>query len=180
MLLHAPAAPILALGEIMKNLIKAAVAASLLFGASATAQAAGLGFEANGARSHGRWGGELGVGYRAAFGALDITPAAGAFLFKGDSNGYFETEDRDGTKRCRASNGQFADKDKCNRLDAKAYARLEAGVTIPMLARIAVGGRLISGDVDPYGSVAFPLAPKVSVKGNAGPHYGALGVTFGF
>ncbi|WP_294390202.1 hypothetical protein [uncultured Sphingomonas sp.] len=164
----------------MKKIIKVAVAASLLFGVSTTTQAAGWGLEANGARSHGRWGGELGAGYRAGFGAFDITPAAGAFVFKGDSNGYFETEDRNGTERCRAPNGQFADKDKCNRLDAKAYLRLEAGVTIPLFARVAVGGRLISGDIDPYGSVALPLGPKFAIKGNAGPHYGALGVTFGF
>jgi len=144
------------------------------------ASATGFGVEAEGVRSEGRWGGDLGVGYRLGFAGFDITPAAGAFLYKGDSNGYFKTEDRDGTERCRSANGQFADKDKCNRLAAKAYGRIEIGYTIPLFGRVGAGARYMSDHVRPYGTVSVPLAPKVDLKGNAGAHYFALGATLGF
>lgn len=164
----------------MKTLTKVALAAAMVAGACGSANASGFGVELNGARSYGQWGAELGVGYRAKFGIFDITPTAGGFLYRGDSHGYFTTTDSNGTEHCRASNGQFADKDKCDRVAGKAYGRLEAGVSVPTVGRFAVGGRYIGSQVKPYGAVSFALMPKVAMKANGGQHYGALGVTFGF
>lgn len=156
-----------------------AVAAAMTVGMCVSAHASGLGVEANAARSYGLWGGELGLGYRAKFGIFDITPAAGAFLYKGDSE-YFTTRDSNGTEHCRAPNGQFASKSDCNNLAAKAYARLEAGVSIPAFARLAVGGRYIGSQLRPYGSVGFSVGPKLAIEANGGQHYAAAGLTFGF
>ena len=46
------------------------------------------------------------------------------------------------------------------------------------LATVGAGVR-IGDDVRPYGTVALPLLPTISVKGNAGPHYYALGLRVG-
>jgi len=162
----------------MKNLKRAAIFAAATVGICSSASASGVGLELNGARSYGVWGAELGLGYRAKFGIFDLTPAAGAFLYKGDSD-YFTTHDSNGD-HCRAPNGQFAEKSKCSNVAAKGYARLEAGVSIPAVARFAVGGRYIGSEIKPYGSVGFAAAPKLAVKVNAGQHYAAAGVTFGF
>lgn len=162
----------------MKKLIIAALGAAVCVATCPSAHAAGLGIELNGARSNGVWGGEVGLGYRLKLGIFDLTPAGGAFIYKGDS-AYFTTHDNNGD-HCRAPNGQFAAKEKCNNLAAKAYGRLEAGVSIPAVARFAVGGRYIGDKVRPYGSVGLAVAPKLGVKINGGPHYAAAGITFGF
>jgi hypothetical protein len=146
--------------------------------ASTSASASGLGFELNGARSERVWGGELGAGYRMTLGILDVTPSAGAFIYKGDTD-YFETQDSAG-KHCRAPDGRFAPKEKCDNTAVKGYARLEAGVTIPAFARIAVGGRYMGGNVRPYGAVSVSLAPMLGLKLNGGKRYLAAGLTFGY
>lgn len=64
--------------------------------------------------------------------------------------------------------------------DAKLYGRIEAAFTIPASARIGAGVRFSSDHSRPYGTVAFPLLPKVAFKANAGPKYYALGLTLGY
>jgi len=63
--------------------------------------------------------------------------------------------------------------------ERRAFARLEAGVSIPLVARVAVGARYIGSQVKPYGSVGMPLIPRLSIKANGGPHYAALGLSLG-
>ena len=157
-----------------------AVAIAAALGVASPLVASGFGAELNGARSNGVWGGEVGLGYRLSVSQFDITPAAGAFIYKGDTGDYFTSIDRNGTKHCRAGNGQFAKKEKCDGTTAKPYGRIEAGFSIPLVARVGVGARLFSGDIRPYGTVSASLAPKIAAKINGGKQYVAAGITFGF
>jgi opacity protein-like surface antigen len=134
--------------------------------------------EANGARAEGEWGGELGAGYSFGAAGFRLTPAAGVFLYQGDNDRYYE-DNNGGNPRCRDSrDGQYARDSKCDNTAVKPYGRVEATYSIPLTATVGAGLR-ISDDVRPYGTVAFPLAPTLSVKGNAGPHYFALGLRVG-
>jgi hypothetical protein len=62
----------------------------------------------------------------------------------------------------------------------RAYGRVEAAYQIPASAKIGAGVRISGDHTRPYGTVALPLAPLVSVKGNAGPKYYAVGLTIGY
>jgi hypothetical protein len=63
--------------------------------------------------------------------------------------------------------------------ETKAYARAEAAFTVPGSVTVGVGVR-IAEDARPYGTVAFPILPKVAIKGNVGDHYLAIGVKVGY
>ncbi|WP_292634863.1 hypothetical protein [Novosphingobium sp.] len=83
----------------------AAIAAMISLAATTPAFASGVVVEANGARAEGRWGGELGAGYEIPVVAgLRLTPAGGAFLYKGDNDRYYE-DGNGGNPRCRDSYG---------------------------------------------------------------------------
>ena len=163
----------------MKSMTKAALAAASLFALPAAASAQGVVLEANAARAHDRWGGELGIGYRIAMGGFVITPAVGAFIFQGDNDRYYMDEFSNGQERCRDStNGQFVDDELCNNIAAKAYGRLEATYTIPATGfQFGGGARFSSEKVRPYGTIAVPLGPKLKLKGNVGDKYYALGIS---
>lgn len=159
-----------------KMLLGAAVAAATFCAVPASAQ---IGFEANGARSEEQWGGELGVGYAVHVGPISVRGAAGGFIYQGDSWPYY-MDDNGGSPRCRnGRNGQYADSSECVATKVEAYGRAEALFNSPTGFAIGVGAR-ISDEVRPYGTAAFALGPKLKLKGNAGPHYFAAGVTLGF
>lgn len=132
--------------------------------------------EANGARADDRWGGELGVGYGLSIlPGLKLTPAVGALIYAQD-NGRYYIDDNGGSDACRDStNGRYADKELCNNTRARAYGRVEATYSVPLVATFGVGAR-ISDEVVPYGTVAFPIAPKFQLKGNVGDGYYAAGL----
>lgn len=160
------------------NLFARAALAAALATAPAAASAQ-LVLEANGARASGVWGGELGLGYRIGAGGFALTPAIGAFLYKGDNDRYYVDEFSNGQSRCRdRTNGQFADDYLCNNIAAKAYGRVEATYTIPAGPEIGGGARFaVDEKVRPYGTVALALGPKLKLKGNVGDRYYALGVS---
>ena len=58
----------------------------------AAAQAEGLGAEADYARADGRWGTEIGAGYRLGLAGFSLTPGAGLFLADGDTKLYGRVE----------------------------------------------------------------------------------------
>lgn len=146
--------------------------------AAATPAAAQLTLEANGARADARWGGELGVGYGFGAAGFRLTPMIGALVYRGDNDRYHE-DPNGGNARCRdGETGQYAASSKCDDTAVKAYGRVEATYAIPLLATVGAGVR-IGDDLRPYGTVALPLLPTISVKGNAGPHYYALGLRVG-
>ncbi len=162
----------------MKKLAMAAIAAAMGVACAAPA-AAQVGVEANGARADGRWGGELGIGYSIGTAGFKLTPSVGALFYAGDNDRY-EKQDNGGSPRCRdTSNGQYADSDLCNNTKVKPYGRVEATYSIPLFATVG-GGVRFGRDVRPYGTIALPLAPKLKVKGNAGPKYFAAGLTLGY
>ncbi|GAA4773310.1 hypothetical protein GCM10023219_20670 [Stakelama sediminis] len=135
--------------------------------------------EANGARVEHQWGGELGVGYRVGTHGFSITPTVGAFIYHRD-NGRYYMEDNGGNPACRdQETGQYADKSRCTNLAVRAYGRVEASYHIPRSLTLG-GGVRIGEEIRPYGILAFPLAPKLDLKANAGPHYYAAGVRFNF
>lgn len=151
--------------------------ATMLVAAPASAQVV---LEANGARADGRWGAELGLGYAIPIAAgFKITPAVGALVYAED-NGRYYLDDNGGNEACRDStNGRYADRELCNNTRARAYGRVEATYDIPLFATLGVGAR-ISNEVKPYGTIAFPLAPKLQLKGNAGDGYYAAGLRLNF
>ena len=158
----------------MKMLKAAAAVAALTMGTSAAS--AQVVVEANGARTEGRWGGEIGIGYRIAVGGFAITPAAGAFLLEGDNDRYYRDQFSNGQSRCRdGTNGEFADDANCVNIAARAYGRVEASYTIAGAIEIGAGVR-ISDEVRPYGMVAVPLGANFALRGMAGQEYVALGV----
>lgn len=160
---------------IRQKLLTNFVAATLVCAAPASAQ---IVLEANGARADARWGGELGVGYGFGAAGFRLTPAVGLLVYQGDNDRYYRDQNR-GNSRCRdGSNGQYASDSNCDNTAVKPYGRLEATYAIPLVATVG-GGIRIGNDVRPYGTVAVPLLPKISLKGNAGPHYYAVGLRLG-
>jgi hypothetical protein len=66
--------------------LAALAALGIAVSAPATAQVT---LEANGARAEHTWGGELGVGYTVlAVDGFKITPAVGAFIYRGNNDRY--------------------------------------------------------------------------------------------
>jgi hypothetical protein len=170
-------------GEIIlkiMTLFRAAIAVAAAT-ACVPASANGIMLEANGARANSRWGGELGVGYSITASGFSLRPIIGAFLYKGDNDRYYEQTFSNGQTRCRdGQTGQFASDSECNNVAVKAYAKIEATYTIPLVAEVGGGARFSGDKVRPYGTVAVPLAPKIKLKGNAGPKYYALGFAAAF
>ncbi|WP_230770211.1 hypothetical protein [Sphingomonas sp. Leaf4] len=162
----------------MNRLLGIALAAAA-FGCAAPASAQVV-LEANGARADGRWGGELGVGYDfSILPGLRVTPAVGALIYAED-NGRYYFYDNGGSEACRDStNGRYADKELCSNTRLRAYGRVEATYSVPLVATFGVGAR-ISDEVVPYGTVAFPIAPKINLKGNVGDGYYAAGLRLSF
>jgi hypothetical protein len=152
------------------------LAAALAVSASA---AGANSFQVNGglARSYGKWGGELSAGYRFQFAIVDITPLAGAFITS--RSDYRQRLDSSGFEHCYAVGGGIVGDENC-RAKTRGFGAIEAGVSIPLAARIAVGGRYIGGQVRPYGSVAVPLFSKLGIKVNGGQHYAAAGLNLSF
>ncbi|WP_262504463.1 hypothetical protein [Sphingobium sp. KCTC 72723] len=145
------------------------------------AMANGIMVEVNGARAHGHWGGELGAGYSLTLGGFSLRPIVGAFVYKGDNDRYYQDSFSNGQTRCRdGQTGQFANDSECNNVAVKAYAKIEATYSIPLMAEVGGGARFSGDKVRPYGTVAVPLAPTIKLKGNAGPKYYALGLKAGF
>lgn len=161
--------------------IWAVAAASVLAINCVPASANGFMAEANGARAHGEWGGEVGVGYSVTVAGFALRPIVGAFIYQGDNDRYYTQTFSNGQDRCRDStNGQFAKDEKCNNLRAKAYGKIEATYTIPLFAEIGAGARFSSDKVRPYGTASVPLGPMIRLKANAGPKYYAAGLRIGF
>ncbi|SLJ96076.1 hypothetical protein [Novosphingobium mathurense] len=160
----------------MRKLLATATAA-LALAFSPAANAKGVALEANGARAHSVWGGELGIGYNVTLAGFTLRPMAGAFIYKGDNDRYYEDDLSNGQTRCRdSSNGQFASDAKCDNTAVKGYAKIEATYTLPASIEFGGGARFSSDKVRPYGTLSFPVAPKVRVKANAGDKYYAIGL----
>ena len=165
----------------MKSISNAVIAAAAFLSMPAAATAQSVVVEANGARAHGRWGGELGLGYRIGMGGFALTPAIGVFLHEGDNDRFERQTFSNGQSRCRdLSNGQFASDSECVNIAAKAYGRVEATYAIPAFAEVGGGVRLSKDKASPYGTIALPLGPSLRLKGNAGDRYYALGLTARF
>lgn len=152
------------------------LAAMLAVSASA-ANANSVQLNAAAARSYGRWGAEISAGYRFQFAIFDVTPLAGSFL--SSRNGYGERLDTSGFPHCFASGGGIVSEQHC-RSKAQGFGAIEAGVSIPLAARIAVGSRYIGSQIRPYGSIAVPFFPKIGIKVNGGQHYVAAGLNLSF
>lgn len=157
------------------------VAGAAIALACATPAAAQIGFEANGSRAEDRWGAELGVGYAIKAGGFSVTPTLGAFVYKSDNDRYF-LDNNGGNPRCRdRTNGQYADSANCNDAAIKPYARIEASYTTSSGLMLGAGARVDDDErIRPYGTLAVRLGPRIQLKGNAGPHYYAAGIRFGF
>ena len=164
----------------MKNFLLGALGAAAIM-LPATAHADGLLIEGNGARAHSEWGGELGVGYNVGAGGFTVRPIVGAFIYQGENDRYRSETTRDGRDICRdLRNGQFADDENCNNTSVKAYAKVEATYTLLGSAEIGGGTRFSSEQARLYGTVSFPLAPRIRVKANAGDRYYAVGLRADF
>ncbi len=157
----------------MKLSLAGAAAAFLLL--SAAPAAAQVAVEANVAKSEGQWGGEIGAGYSViSIGGFRITPGGGVFIYDRDTTGYAN----DGDERCRnVETGDIVGDSRCDSSATKLYGRVEATYTLPVAGlTIGTGGRLFSGKLRPYGTVALPLMPLLNIKGNVGPKYVAAGL----
>jgi hypothetical protein len=159
----------------------AAAAMAVALSAAPAAQANGLLLEGNVARAHSEWGGEVGVGYNLSFGGFTLRPIAGAFIYQGDNDRYYEDTFSNGQSRCRDSEtGQFAKDSKCDDAAVKAYGKIEATYTIAGSLELGGGARFSSEKVRPYGTFSFPVSPKLRIKGNAGDRYYAAGLRLDF
>ncbi|WP_271078618.1 hypothetical protein [Aurantiacibacter sp. MUD61] len=165
----------------MKFIILSVSAAACLCAISAPA-AAQIVVEGNAARADSQWGVELGAGYDIAMvPGFTLRPGGGVLIYAGENDRYRTETIAGGTEICRdLSNGQFADSEDCDNTEIRAYARLEATYTILGSAELGVGGRYSGDDVQPYGTVSFPIAPRIRIKANAGDDYYALGLRASF
>lgn len=161
----------------MKLLVGAMTAAMMTVSAPASAQ---IGLEANGARADGRWGGEIGIGYSIPIVAgLKVVPAGGVLVYAED-NGRYYRDDNGGNERCRDGNtGRYADSGLCDNTAVRAYGRVEALYSLPLVATFGAGVRF-GDEVKPYGTVALPITPRLQLKGNVGDEYYAIGLRLGF
>ena len=142
--------------------------------------AAQVAVEGNVARADSEWGAELGAGYAIKSSGFALRPMAGVLVYSGDNDRYYQ-DDVGGQTRCRdRTNGQFADDGKCDNTAIKAYAKLEATYTLLGSAEFGLGARYSGDDVQPYGMVSFPVAPRTRIKANAGDDYYALGLRADF
>lgn len=133
--------------------------------------------EANVARSHGQWGGELGVGMPVIQdGGLSVTPLVGLFVYDRDHPNYYKN---DGTCFARSDNDSVGDS-HCDGTGTKIYAKVEAMYHLPASVGLGVGARWMGSHVRAYGTVSMPVLPRIEVKGNLGDHYLAAGVTAHF
>lgn len=64
--------------------------------------------------------------------------------------------------------------------DVRVYGRVEANYRLPTATTVGAGIRVSRANTRPYATIAFPLLPLMTIKGNAGPKYYALGLTFGY
>lgn len=145
------------------------------------ALAGGVSVEANGARSEGVWGAELGLGYQIDMAGFSLRPLGGVLVYKGDNDRYYEDTFNNGQTRCRdSSNGQFADDRLCDDTALKPYAKLEATYTIAGSLEFGGGGRYDGGSVRPYGLISLPVAPRLRLHGNIGKEFAAIGVRGSF
>ena len=157
------------------------IATILTIGIATAAHADGVVVEANGARAHGVWGGELGVGYAFEVSGFTLRPMVGGFVYKGDNDRYYKDQLSNGQTRCRDSQTGYFTKDvKCDNTAVKAYGKIEATYTFPMFAEVGAGARFSGDKVRPYGTASFAVAPKIRVKGNIGDQYYALGLRADF
>ncbi|MET0363588.1 MAG: hypothetical protein ABW169_02945 [Sphingobium sp.] len=62
----------------------------------------------------------------------------------------------------------------------RVYGRAEATYTLPASATVGVGVRISEERTRPYATLAFPIFPKIAVKGNAWSKYYTLGLTVGY
>ncbi|MXO97804.1 hypothetical protein GRI97_02230 [Altererythrobacter xixiisoli] len=134
--------------------------------------------EANGARAQGEWGAELGAGYNLSFQGFTLRPIGGVFVHSGDHDGYEWQNVGGGQSRCRnLGNGQLADDDRCESgRDVSLYGRLEATYTLVGTTEFGVGARISGDEPRVYGTLSFPVLPRIRVKANAGDRYYALGL----
>ena len=161
----------------MKVIGLAACGGALL--AVASPAAAQLTVEGNGARADHRWGGELGIGYGIGAAGFKLTPLVGGFVYANSSD-RFVRDDTSGDTRCRdRDTGRSADDSRCDGTAVKAYGKLEATYSLPLVATFGAGVRVSAADSAAYGTLAFALAPAVKVKANAGKGYYALGLRVG-
>lgn len=62
----------------------------------------------------------------------------------------------------------------------RLYGRVEASYTLPASLTLGAGVRVSGDHVRPYGTVAMPIIPMLKLKGNVGPKYYGVGLTFGY
>ena len=160
----------------IRRLLIALLGVSLL-AAIPSAASAQIAVEGNGARAQQRWGGELGIGYDVEVGPFTLRPIVGALIHSDDNDRYIEDDLDNGQTRCRdTSNGQFANDDLCDNTALKPYGKVEATVTVPLVAEFGAGARISSDRMRIYGTAAINLLPKIKLKGNVGDRYVALGL----
>lgn len=132
-----------------KTLVCLAFAAAV--GIPSVASANGVALEANIARAHSDWGGEVGAGYNMTSGGFTLRPIVGVF--------FHEKHDDD---------------------KVRPYGKLEGTYTFPGALELGVGARLASDRLRAYGTLAYPLLPAISAKASAGDGYFAFGLKANF
>lgn len=166
-------------GSILKRFVVSAIAASMAMATSAVAQTVPWSFEVSAAKAGDLKGAELGLGYSWTKAGFRLTPVVGALVYKGDNDRYSSQTLSNGNTICRdRTNGQFADKDNCNDLAAKAYGKIEAAYRFEHLE--IGGGVRISSDTTPYGLIGLDLNPGLQLKGFGGKDYYGAGLTARF
>jgi hypothetical protein len=158
------------------------LAACLVFACATLPASAGeIALEANAAHVKDITGGELGAGYRFSIGPVHIAPYVGAFLYQEDDSSYHEETFRNGNTVCRDTrNGQFADEEKCDDLNAKVYGKLEATINVLDFADVGGGVRFSEDQTTPYFALAINVVPHLSIRGNVGKDYWSGGLHIAF
>jgi len=138
--------------------------------------------EGNIARAEGEWGAEVGAAYNLSLlPGFTLRPGGGVFVYERENERFFIDRFDDGDGRCRdITNGEFADSDLCGNTAIRAYARLEGTYTLLGTTEVGVGARYSGNAVRPYGTVSFPVLPRVRLKANGGESYFALGLRADF
>jgi hypothetical protein len=126
---------------------------------------------------------EIELGYRKSYNswAVNIMPLTGILSFGSNTDSTYREETFDnGTTVCRDhSNGQFANKEKCNNIDFDYAAILSADYSLTEMFALGAGVR-VGNNVDAFGTLRAKLSDIIAVQVNGSPKYFSANVLFDF
>lgn len=135
--------------------------------------------EVTAAKANDAVGAEFGLGTKLTAGNFALKPQIVAFVYDGDTPGYREYTQSNGSTVCKnTANGQYADKTDCVATKIAAAIKIELTYAVGTWGEFGVGARMEKKAV-PYLTISKTISPMMSLKFNGGKDYVGIGLAFG-